>query len=40
VDKVDPALLARNVAALAILAYGVADAPNAPARIPEDKRKD
>jgi len=40
VDKVDPALLARNVAALAILAYGLADAAEVPARIPEDQRKD
>jgi hypothetical protein len=40
VDKVDAALLARNVAALAILAYGLADAPEPPARIPEDQRKD
>ena len=40
VDKVDAALLARNVAALAILSYGLADAPEAPARIPEDQRKD
>jgi Zn-dependent M28 family amino/carboxypeptidase len=39
-DKVDPALLARNVAAFAILAYGLADAADAPARIPEDQRKD
>ncbi|HEX5042398.1 MAG TPA: M20/M25/M40 family metallo-hydrolase [Candidatus Polarisedimenticolaceae bacterium] len=39
-DKVDPALLARNVAAFAILAYGLADAPEAPARIPEEQRKD
>ena len=39
-DKVDPALLARNVAAFAILAYGLADAVEAPARIPEDQRKD
>jgi len=39
-DKVDPALLARNVAAFAILAYGVADAETPLAPVPEAERKD
>jgi carboxypeptidase Q len=39
-DKVDRALLARNVAAFAVLAYGLADAPERLAVIPEEARKD
>jgi Iap family predicted aminopeptidase len=39
-DKVDPRLLAQNVAAFAVLAYGLADMPEALAKIPEDQRKE
>jgi hypothetical protein len=39
-DKIDRSDLARNVAAFAVLAYGVADLREPLARIPEDQRKD
>ena len=39
-DKIDRADLARNAAAFAVLAYGVADAVKSFAPIPEDQRKD
>lgn len=39
-DKIDRGMLARNVAAFAVLAYGLADAPERLSVIPEDARKD